>query len=207
MAPITIIADSRGMYLENFIPDNILRFVDIRFFSGLTLQKLIQNIPNWSYLRQTRKLYIMVGINDCTTLDKTTHTVRLPTPFTSGLYSKLKTSFRDLMLVIRKEFPTVRIVICPLYGMSVQDYNKETHRYRYQDTLDNCIPMINQHICRINEKSRVRTPFIANIFHRYRPKKNCYIHLYDRLEDGLHPNTMALKKIAAYLIRCIEEDL
>ena len=194
------------MYLEDYIPDHLLRFVDLRFYSGLTLHRLIHDIPNWKFLRQTRKVYIMVGINDCTSLDKTTHTVRLTTPFVSGLYSQLKQAYGNL-LVMSKEFPTVRVVICPLYGMSVQCYNRESYEYRYQGTMDNLIPMINSHICKLNGRSRVRTPFINNVFHRYRPKRKCYVHLYDRLEDGLHPSAYALKKIATYLIRCFEEDL
>ena len=207
MLPITVITDSRGMYLEDYIPDNILRFVDIRYYSGLTLHRLIQNLPNWKFLRQTRKVYVMVGINDCTALDRTTHTVRLHTPFVSGLYYRLKSAYRDLILALNKEFPTVRVVICPLYGMSVQCYNNDIHVYRYQETLDNVIPMINRYICGLNEKSRVRTPYICNVFHRYRPKRKSYIHLYDRLEDGLHPNALALEKIAEYMIRCFVEDL
>ena len=195
------------MYLESYIPDNMLRFIDLRYYCGLTLQRLILNLPNWKFLRQTRKVYIMVGINDCTALDKTSHTVRLTTPFVSVLYYKLKNAYRDLILALNREFPTVRVVICPLYGMSIQRYNKEVTVYRYQETLDNLVPMINLYINRLNEKNRVRTPFINNVFHRYRPKRKCYVHLYERLEDGLHPTTFALEKIAAYMIRCISEDL
>ena len=42
-----------------------------------------------------------------------------------------------------------------------------------------------------------------NDYHRYRPRRRCYAHLYDRLRDGLHPGNLALEKIAAYLIRCL----
>ena len=207
MAPITIITDSRGMYLEDYFPERLLKFVDIRFYSGITLNELIQNLPRWAFLRQTRKVYIMIGINDCTLLDKPSRTVRVVTPFISGLYSRVKNSIRDVETVFKREFPAVRITICPLYGLDIGRFNKSDHEYRYQGALNEAILLINQHISRVNERNRVRTPFLCNVIHRYRPKRRSYIALYDRLIDGLHPGDYALERIADYLIRCIDEDL
>ena len=207
MAPITILADSRGIYLENYIPDSILRFVDIRFYSGLTLNELGSNIHRWGFLRHTRKVYIMLGINDCTVLDHASHTVRLTTPYVSGLFARLKGRIQDIEIALKREFPTVRIVFCPLYGLDIGRYNKAHSTYRYQETLNQAVPMINAYISRVNERNRVRTPFYCNAIHRYRPKKKTYVHLYERLVDGLHPGDQALKIIADYMLRCLNEDL
>ena len=84
----------------------------------------MDNLPNWKFIRQNRKVYIMVGINDCTLLDLHSHTVRLVTPFTSGLYVLFKSLLTNLEDVFKCEFPTVKLTICPLYGQDISVYNK-----------------------------------------------------------------------------------
>ena len=207
MAPITLITDSRGMYLENYFPNHLLRYVDIRYFPGMTLRELSTNLPRWRFLRQTRKVYIMLGINDCTVLERATHTVRLVTPYASGIFVRLKTVLAEIETIFKRDFPTVRITFCPLYGLDVGRYNKSPLPYRYQDSLDQAIILINSHISRTNARNRSRTPFLCNVIHRLRPKHHIYIHLYERLIDGLHPGGLALKKISEYLTRCIAENL
>ena len=139
--------------------------------------------------------------------DQYSHTVRLVTPFTCGLYAHLKSLLVRLEWEFKCAFPAVRLVICPLYGLDINVYNKCYGVYRYQDALDCFIPKINAYISKVNERNRVRTPFICNVLHRHRPKKNSYIQLYHRLRDGLHPGEFAQRKIVVYLLRCFEEDL
>ena len=165
------------------------------------------NLPRWGFLRGTRKVYIMAGINDCTVLDRASHRVRLATPYCTGLLVRLKHEIREVERVLKREFPTVRFTFCPLYGLDIARYNKSQGVYRYQEFLNQAIPMINSYISRVNELNRVRTPFYCNVIHRYRPRKSTYVHLYSRLSDILHPGYQALKSIASYVIRCLEEDL
>ena len=132
MAPITIYTDSIGMYLQYHIPDNILRFTDILFYSGLTLNELSRNLPHWGFLPQTRKVYIMVGVTDCTVLDRASHRVRLVTPYDTGLFVRLKHQIHEAERVLKREFPTVRSTFCPLYGLDLVRYNKCQGTYRYQ---------------------------------------------------------------------------
>ena len=198
-----IISDSRGKTLERFLPLRMLQYIDIRHYNGLTLNLLNERLPKWSFLGEVNTVYFMVGINDFTLLDHETHSVRLVTPFTSGLIDKLKTELQNLVATMKGYFPKVSYIICPIYGLDINRYNKTAGRYRYQDSLDLAIVKVNVYIGKLNTKNNQLYPFLSNVFHRYRPKSGSYITLYDRLADGLHPGDAAQRKIANYLRRSI----
>ena len=201
MENILIITDSRGKTLENFFSEDMLSYVDIRHFNGLTIHELNILLPNYKFIANVGVVYIMVGINDFTALDKSTHTVRLVTPFESGLILRLKNEINLLNSTMKKYYPAIPFILCPIYGLDLNVYSKLPGTYRYQDVLDRAITKVNRHIGKVNTANSQVNPFLNNIIHRYRPKTGEYITLYERLSDGLHPSTETQRKIANYLIR------
>ena len=189
--------------MERFFPDSMLRYVDIRHYIGLTLNLLSERLPNWKFVNRADLVYYMVGINDFTELDHTTHTVRLVTPFTSGLIDKLKTELNNLVSTMKSHFPHIYFIVCPLYGVDIGRYTRSPEAYRYQESLDLAIVKVNILIGRLNSRNNQLYPFISNVFHRYRPRTRQYITLYDRLMDGLHPDDNAQRKVVGYLRRSI----
>ena len=172
-----IITDSRGKTLDRYFSGDMLSYVDIRPFNGLSLHELNINLQHHRFIQRASLVYIMVGINDFTILDRPTHTVRLITPFP--------------------------YILCPIYGMDINAYNKVEGTYRYQDALDQAAVRTNDFIGKLNARNQLRNPFISNVVHRYRPKTGLYITMYKKLWDCLHPSMATQEKIAKYLQRSI----
>ena len=116
---VLIVTDSRGKTLEKFFPDDMLRYIDIRPYNGLTLNLLNNQLPKWSYIGGADIIYFMVGINDFTVLDHSSHTVRLVTPFVSDLLDRLKTELYNLVQTMKKHFPHIPYIVCPIYGVDI----------------------------------------------------------------------------------------
>ena len=203
MENIVILTDSRGKNLEECFSTEVQTYVDIRTYSGLTLHQLNYNLPQYRFLQRASMVYIMVGVNDFTILDRATHTVRLATPFLSGLLVRLKNEINALDMSMRKFFPRLPYILCPLYGLDVNANNRMEGIYRYQDVLDAAVIKVNEVIGRLNTRNGQINPFVSNVIHRYRPKIGEYITLYHKLWDGLHPTKSTQEKIASYLLRSI----
>ena len=203
MENIILLTDSRGKTLEECFTTEVLSYLDIRAYNGLTLRELNQNLPKYRFLQQASMAYIMVGVNDFTILDRATHTVRLATPFLSGLLVLLKNEISTFDMTMKKSFPGTPYILCPLYGLDVNVYNKMEGSYRYQDVLDAAVVKINDYIGKLNARNNQINPFISNVIHRYRPKIGAYITMYEKLWDGLHPSKATQEKIAGYLLRSI----
>ena len=201
MEKILIISDSRGTTLEQCFTNEALSKLDIRPFKGLTLLELNECLPRYKFVSGASILYIMVGINDFTVLDQCTHTVRLVTPFVSGLIIRLRNEINQLEFIMKKHYAGTPYILCPLYGLAINVYNKQQGSYRYQDVLDQAIIKVNSHIGKLNAKNGLSPPFICNVIHRYRPKKKTYITMYGKLTDGLHPTMSTQRKIAKHLLR------
>ena len=182
-------------------PDQVLRSTSIRPHKGLTLHVLNERLHQYRYIVGAKMLYIMVGINDFTVLDRRSHTVRLVTPFLSGLILHLKNEISSFEITMKRLYPATPYIICPLYGLDVGTYNRQEDMYRYQHVIDQAVVRINIHIGRVNARNHQTTPFLCNVIHRYRPKAGIYIHMYEKLVDGLHPTNSTQRKIATYLQR------
>ena len=206
MENILLLTDSRGTTLETCFTNEQLKNLDIRPFKGLTLRELNTRLPQYKFIARADVLYIMVGINDFTTLDRVTHTVRLVTPFVSGLIVRLRSEINQLETTMKKYYPNIPYILCPLYGLNVNVYNKQKGTYRYQDVLDQAIIKVNSQIGKLNTRNGQTPPFICNVVHRYRPKTKIYLTMYENLDDGLHPTETTQRKIAKYLLRSFNKQ-
>ena len=130
MENIIIITDSRGKTLEKCFSTDVLSYLDIRVYNGLTLHELNHDLPQYRFLQRANMIYIMVGVNDLTILDRTTRTVRLVTPFLSGLLVRLKNEVTALDVAMKKYLPGIPYILCPLYGLDVNVYNRMKGTYR-----------------------------------------------------------------------------
>ena len=191
--------------MEDYFPTSMLTYLDIRHYNGMTLHLITERLPDLKYIKDTSMVYFMLGINDFTSLDHSTHKVRLVTPFVSGLIDRLKTELRNLVAAMKRYHPTTAYIICPIYGIDINAYNKSPGQYKYQNSVDQAVVRVNNHIGKLNatNKQLYRYPFLSNVIHRYRPKTGIYVTLYDRLRDGLHPTNEAQRKIVGYLRRSI----
>ena len=198
-----IVTDSRGKTLDTYFSTNMLKSVDIRPYNGLTLNGLNERLPKLEYIKEATMVFFMVGIIDFTALDHSTHHVRLITPFVSGLIVRLKTELHSLVSNMKRHHPNTAYIICPIYGLDVNRYNKVPGQYKYETSLDQSIVRVNTLIGKLNTNNNQLNPFLSNVIHRFRPKTGMHITLYDRLWDGLHPDEVAQQKIAGYLLRTI----
>ena len=200
---IVIVTDSRGTTLDIHFTASMLEFIDIRHYNGLTLHILNERLPKLHYIKEATMVYFMLGVNDFTVLDHCTHKVRLVTPFVSGLIVKLKNELQNLVSNMKHLYPTTAYIICPIYGLDINKYNKLPGQYKYQSSVDQAIVRVNIFIGKLNTSNNQLCPFLSNVIHRFRPKAGTYITLYDRLWDGLHPNKETQRKIVGYLQRAI----
>ena len=206
MENIILLTDSRGKTLEECFSTEVLSYLDIRVYNGLTLHELNFHLQQYRFIQRANLMYIMVGVNDFTVLDRATHTVRLVTPFLSGLLMRLKNEINSFDIDMKKYFPRVPFIIFPLYGLDINAYNKMEGTYRYQGVLDTAVVKINDYIGKVNARNRRINPFISNVIHRYRPKTGEYVTMYEKLWDGLHPSRETQEKIAGYLLRSFHKN-
>ena len=204
---VVVFTDSRGFKLEEYL-GNMTQYATVEVIRRAVIQDLVNPITTYVRAELPDAVYVLAGINDCTILDRENRTVSLSDLDPVGLANTLESRYRNLITSVRAEISGVPMVICSLYGIDLNTYNRipgsEVHTH--QNLINLAIEFTNSRIVQINREYRVFTPRISNVIHRWHSRRHCLEHLYHRLADGLHPLDETQVKIARNLFNCMTEN-
>ena len=68
----TLLADSRGRYLDYVFDDISINPPPVYYYPGTTLRQITKEAKPWLYWQQVRAAYILIGVNDLTWRDRNT---------------------------------------------------------------------------------------------------------------------------------------
>ena len=196
MASVCVLSDSRGRHLSMRHAENV-------FYSGATLEDLVHNYVRdyGEYNHDT--IYLAGGVNNMTIRMRSTGHINLISADHRIIMDVILDEIQLAKSQLKREYPAMSVVICPLYGLDIGAYNKVYMRHPRQTTIDTVIPEMNRWINHFNIQEDVFTPRLANVIHRYMGPFHDMLHLYDRLYDGLHPDWVTSNHITHYLDRTI----
>ena len=204
---VVVFSDSRGVKLGEIL-DTMTQYAHVEVIRGAVISDLTDPIIGYVKAELPDAVYVLAGINDCTILDKENRTVSLLDLDPVNLASSLDSKYRHLISTIRADVPGVPVIICSLYGIDLNAYNRvaDTGVHVHQNLVNLAIEFANSKIVQINREYRVYTPRISNVIHRWHSRKHCLEHLFHRLADGLHPCDDAQVKIARNLANCMIDN-
>ena len=155
-------------------------------------------------------IYLTSGVNNLTMLQKHTkpRTVRIRStnPVWSAMSMLASYIDQDLIWKAVNISPNINIIICPLYGISMDDFNKLTHPHPQQPIIDETVLTLNKNIHILNHRGGWYTPKIDLTIHTWQPDKQRWYHQYGIHRDGLHPRPDHYQQVADCLWYAIEEN-
>ena len=204
---VVVFTDSRGVKLGEYL-DTMTQYAHVEVIRGAGISDLSDPITEYVKKELPDAVYVLAGINDCTVLDRENRIVSLSDPDPVNLASTLDAKYRHLISTVRGEVTGVPVIICSLYGIDLNVYNRTAGGgiHIHQNLINLAIEFTNSKIVQINREYRVYTPRISNVIHRWHSRKHCLEHLYHRLADGLHPCDDSQVKIARNLANCMIDN-
>ena len=196
MSSVCVLSDSRGRYVS-------MRYADNVFYRGATIEDIVD-----SYIRDFGEnnhatLYLAGGINNTTIRMRSTGHVNMRSADHRIIMDIVLDEMQLAKSRLKREYPYMSIVVCPLYGLDIGVYNQVYTRHPRQTAIDTAVPEINRWVNHFNIQENAFTPRLANVIHRYMGPERDMLHLYDRLYDGLHPDWITSNHITHYLDRAI----
>ena len=91
---------------------------------GAVIGELINPIITYVEEELPDAVYVLAGINDCTVLNRESYTVSLVSTDPMDIADMLEMRYRQLITSVRAEVPGVPLVICSLYGIELNTYNR-----------------------------------------------------------------------------------
>lgn len=183
-----VITDSRGRYLDTIINDE---HILVSVHSGARLrhvaQKALEIIPRF----RPHVILLMAGINDITRRNRWTRRVHLINNSPSILIDHLIYELNHAKCLIQGPFPTVKVVLGGIIGMSLNAYNHLPGISPWQWVIDDTITAINSYIRQVNHDSNVPHPRLISKVHTW--NHGVRRNIYNRLTDGLHPSELILE--------------
>ena len=193
---IGIFCDSRGASLGPELHqyhDTTQVYVYKR--SGATLNSIIPMIREFHKRVHYDAIYVMVGNNDLTVLDKDNYTISLveENPYdVCDIFTNKLTFFKLEVSQFMHDHP---VVMLPLTPVEMSMYNESYHRDPKQWILNMAIDLINVELVYQNTWNRLSTPLIHEVIHKAQGH-GAYRYYFNRLKDGLHPTLTTTRKWA-----------
>ena len=202
MRPVFINGDSRLTDFESYIrtenEDRLPIYVEAQ--RGARLNQLGTMTVNRLHNTPGAAVMIAGGINDCSFKNTLTGKYLFTFENANDMVYHIMNHIEIIDSLIRRVHSEPKVTYCDIIGMDLQAYKWcEDPKPGQQNTFNNAILEINQKIVALNKKNNVITPWIAKTVHI--PRKDCYNHLYERLEDGLHWNHELKIACAKRLVR------
>lgn len=197
--PIVIVADSRARHLGEHLARQFIH-LDYKLIwqPGLRLMN-VYNVACSTILEVKPKLiYILPGICDVTEIRS--HEPRLILLRNPSVVSTVYSYITKLDLLHSQLFSInsylghyPMIVFPTQVGMHLSRYSDYPNEliHPHQNILNHSINEINKHITTQNKCMNITTPFLAAPIHIRCCKR--VRHVYNKLQDGLHPSTAICK--------------
>lgn len=190
---ILILADSRGRNLEHEL-DMLLdcRF-RVEFYPGADISETINRASFTISSHRWSQIYVLSGICDLTTKDKSTKIVTLrhasPTLALNHYLSTVNAARIKIASYLPPGTSESKCIFAPVTGINLSTYNSHVSNsstiVESQNQLNHTIELINSEIFRINNHHKAHTPWTSRIIHKQ--SRRSFSHHYDKLaSDGCH---------------------
>lgn len=207
---MAIIGDSRVRKLIKWLRRKVSKLGNVKYKRGGRIKDILTLLDK-AVDSKTTAVYILVGINDITLLDRATRRIYLRIGRHRDTAKHIAAKLLLTVEEARLKYPHLdAIIVCPIIGASLHAYNEcSKHSFRIQQSLLNAIIMdLNRRIKLVNENyyPRLHTPYVASLVHHLCSRTGRLSHAYNNLYDGLHPADWLQAKIASRLNKCIEKN-
>ena len=207
-----IFCDSRGEDLAQSIFENTGESECVFSFPGATIASLTDEICSFLKYSDPEYIYFSAGVNDLTRLAKVNYKKTCVSRFKTEneLVTTIMQNIRHAICVILTAKPTTKVIMTPVVGISIADYNNRkkngprcrhektpSRSYlpdRYQHVINNGIIELNMQIIDLNSEANLETPLVHRYVHKDPGHGKPIRHAYSKLIDGLHPRPDTLRQ-------------
>ena len=195
-----VFSDSRGGGLTMEIYRQSKVDLEVCHYPGLQIEDLQPCISGYTKYTQVSAAYIMVGVNNLTTLHEESNIYKVVHDSPEEIRDNLMDEYIQLIRYCKEECNIPHVVLCTLPGLDVGRYNKIGHRDEGQWIIDQGVNLLNSDIQTHNAANGYSSPMIHHYIHPTMGHARRARNTYSRLRDGLHPTTRTIEKWAKALI-------
>ena len=199
---VLILTDSRGQYLQGYLPESDELKYHVIHQGGANFNTLADLAVLNAHHYKPDYIVIFGGLCNITIRYKKTKYTELRDHPTS-----IQDNFPDAMLNLSMKIGVVTnvpVMFCPVVGVDLKRYSHIDHYHPHQDMLNDLVVDLNQYITSVNAYHGVPTPWIATQYHKYNGPGNIS-HRYGWLEDGCHFESDALINVAFELNAAVKK--
>ena len=201
---VGIFTDSRGDGIGPIIHEHEdMHEVYVYPNPGCTFESIVPTIRAYHTRVHFEAVYIMIGNNNLTVLNRATRKIHIEEETPHELYKSYNISFIPFQVELSHILRGTPVTIMPVTPIAINTYNKEPNPYIKQWVLDMGIVMINEEIVYQNAWNGLSTPLLQEVICRSEGAGGHRTY-YNRLVDGLHPTYPTLRKWARKIRRSIQ---
>ena len=215
---IVLIGDSRVTDLKTPLRNRQDISMIVNCYPGANLKTLQDTAEYMTKNHHYKHIYIFGGINDITTKTPGVGTVSIEYDCVDDIHTSLMKKYTTCLKVIKDADPTVKVIFLPLIGLDIGIYNGRPRCRRgtgayltpwkvnilphpQQGLLNESIVATNETLLALNVTQNVHTPLINHGIHKRVRAHSPIKHMYEKLEDGLHPTQDTADKWAAAIAK------
>ena len=200
---IGIFCDSRGKKLGTELHRfNDTHQVYVYPFSGATFESIIPTIREFNSRVLFDAIYILVGNNDITKLDRESHTIYIEE---NNPYDVVET-FNSKLIRFKLQAGAIMgphpVIVLPLTPIELSMFNKAPFRDSKQWIVNMAINLINSELLYQNTWNAVSTPLLHEVIFRAEGQGG-HRYYFNRLTDGLHPTAATTVKWSKKMRRAL----
>ena len=158
MTKVLLVADSRGGGLQSIFTDMMDRPIEVDVYPGAGLQTLFMKTRALLLQKYRDIVFVLGGICDLSSRDPRTKLITMYNLTETEFAEKLKAIIDQGLIDINAEFPNTQIVLCPLTGVDIRQYNKLSEIPDDQVRMNYTVTTINAMIKACNTCRNLPTP-------------------------------------------------
>ena len=199
---LLLVMDSRGRGLQKEIYSRTNETFYLDYTPGAGLKKLFNRSLELLDQHYYDTVCINGGICDITHRDSRSKGIVLPPGDDEHYVMKLQTRIEHGVSLINQIYPQTNIIILPIFGIDINQYNKIPGTSEDQQRLNHVIIAVNRMITVNNNSRNTATPTVASTIHCCKGRKR-WSHRYKYLYDGCHMAKQARQSYAIQLLKSL----
>ena len=210
MRIIDVVGDSRARNLSLPLRNRYPGVRHVSAMPGAEIDRLSTEVRRRVLALSPPDAVLLVGgICSVTERDPVSHYISLRIPSTHYAVLDIMPRFEDLMAVCYAANPTVKVILCNLFGVDLRraNYQPVYPPHHYQNCVNTTVRQLNHRLTQLNTLYQVITPQTDLICHYPNPNNcNMMVDEYSGLYDGCHMSADAALYGAELIGQCLEEN-
>ena len=191
---IGVFTDSRGKGLGPVLHRNHdTHQVYIYPYSGATFESIVPTIKEFNSRVLFDAIYTMIGNNDITKLDRSSHTIYVEENNPYEIFDKFTHKLTNFQLQLGSIMGPNPVIVLPVTPIEISMYNEMPFRDPKQWIVNMSINLINSEILYQNTWNGWSTPLLHEVIYRAEGQGG-HRYYFNRLLDGLHPKPTTTTK-------------